>query len=440
MKWKICLLAFLWPYLGVFAQTAKPQTTLEAVQVGDKIPDEAWSLPLSVVNHPAGNRTIALNNYKDKLLILDFWATWCGPCVTSLEKLNTLQAQFKDRLYVLPVTYQESTVVTSFMSKKQWKLPSVTSDSVLSHFFPHVSVPHQVWIMDGSVIAIVGPEYATAANIDEVLKGEKVRMHMKNELLDFDASKPLLINGNGGDGSNLLYQSIITHRINTRSSGASRRPDRVAIYNADLISLYREAFSYRIPYAGRRNRIILHVNDSLRRLILSPEAELVGDFEKDLPLIRWLKKNTYCYSLTFPVNVPPKKMYAIMQNDLNRFFAAYLGVQGRVEKQKVKCLVLIRTASDDLLSTKGGSPLLKTNTGAFRLQNKPFRLLVANLINANWRSPYPIIDATGYEGNIDIELSGPLSDLGQVKKELAMYGLDLVERERWIDMLIISTI
>lgn len=38
---------------------------------------------------------------KGKFVLLDFWATWCGPCRQSIPHLNALQAKFKDHLVVV---------------------------------------------------------------------------------------------------------------------------------------------------------------------------------------------------------------------------------------------------------------------------------------------------------------------------------------------------
>tara|TARA_R110002072_G_scaffold14810_17_gene60655 strand:- start:3256 stop:3903 length:648 start_codon:yes stop_codon:yes gene_type:complete len=49
--------------------------------------------------------TITLADFQGKVLLVNFWATWCAPCVREMPSLNRLQAKFKDRgLEVLTVS------------------------------------------------------------------------------------------------------------------------------------------------------------------------------------------------------------------------------------------------------------------------------------------------------------------------------------------------
>ena len=53
---------------------------------------------------------VKLTNYKDKIVILDFWATWCGPCRRGIPDLVSIQKEYKDDVIVIGISLdQQST-------------------------------------------------------------------------------------------------------------------------------------------------------------------------------------------------------------------------------------------------------------------------------------------------------------------------------------------
>ena len=62
-----------------------------AVEEGDPAPD--FALPSIYADQPA----IALANMPGKTVYVDFWASWCAPCLTSLPLYNELYNKYRDQ-------------------------------------------------------------------------------------------------------------------------------------------------------------------------------------------------------------------------------------------------------------------------------------------------------------------------------------------------------
>jgi len=84
--------------LTIFVRDA---VSLDAAQIGKPAP----GFTLNDVN----GRKVSLSEYKGNLILLNFWATFCGPCKEEMPSLNNLYSAFKkDGLIVLAISTDDS--------------------------------------------------------------------------------------------------------------------------------------------------------------------------------------------------------------------------------------------------------------------------------------------------------------------------------------------
>jgi peroxiredoxin len=61
------------------------------ISIGEPAPD--------VVLKDESGKTVQLSEYKGKVVFLNFWATWCLPCIKEMPEMQTVNAAFKDRKF-----------------------------------------------------------------------------------------------------------------------------------------------------------------------------------------------------------------------------------------------------------------------------------------------------------------------------------------------------
>jgi peroxiredoxin len=86
----------------------------------------------------ANGQTVHLADYKGKVVLLDFWATWCGPCKVEIPWFIEFEQQFKDRGFaVLGVSMDEDgwEVVKPYIQDRQINYRVVLGNEEVSEIY-----------------------------------------------------------------------------------------------------------------------------------------------------------------------------------------------------------------------------------------------------------------------------------------------------------------
>ena len=134
------MLFFLYPF--IFGDRARADTRfmeeLAIVRFEEKIKAQNF-----ILKSLEGNE-VSLEDYRGKIVLLNFWATWCLPCRTEMPSMEKLYNEFKDKDFtILAIDMQEDAdSVKVFREKYKLNFPILLdSDGSVGQFYDVIGIP-----------------------------------------------------------------------------------------------------------------------------------------------------------------------------------------------------------------------------------------------------------------------------------------------------------
>lgn len=150
------------------SETAKTSATSGKATTEERKPAPEFSLK------DADGRTVSLAGYRGKVVLLNFWATWCGPCKAEIPSLVELQAQYGDDLVILGVSVDDPVEkMRPYAAQYKINYPLLVGDGredVQDAFGPLFGVPVSVIIGRDGRIAKKHSGIATKGQIEREIK------------------------------------------------------------------------------------------------------------------------------------------------------------------------------------------------------------------------------------------------------------------------------
>ncbi len=122
---------------------------------------------------PDGQRSVSLSQFKGKPVVLNFWATWCPPCIEEMPSLVRLQKQIGDQVTILAVSEDDDdNAYKQFVKDHNVDLLTVRDTKHNNELYGTFKYPETFVIdRDGKIVRkFIGAQEWTSPEIVDYLK------------------------------------------------------------------------------------------------------------------------------------------------------------------------------------------------------------------------------------------------------------------------------
>jgi uncharacterized protein (TIGR03435 family) len=379
----------------------------QALTVGDKSP----TLDLTNCIIPGSVGTIVgnmpLQSFAGKAIILDFWATWCGPCISSMPKYEGFQKKYNAELQVIGITHEKIKRIERFVRNRPVGFMLVVDTaSALRTYFDYRTIPHVVLIDKlGLIKAITSSENVTEEVIRDLIAGKDLSLPLKKDRLDFNLEEYFNAATDTHEAFN-LQPGVLGVGSMSKVGQDNFEKRRLSIVNLTIDGLYRMAY---------------HVSYFRTVVDLDPKTVEYSDI-----------KNRYCLDVIVPK--AGDDIYAYMQQQLPKHF----DIKARWEKRKMSVMVVRRNQNPMTFEVSSeqsdyyGASSNHINGNGIKIS------ALAEYFESFGIFNMPVVDETNVSGRYNIHLEWQPEKKGDMIDVFRKAGIELVKEEREIDVLVLS--
>src|ERR1051326_7056242 len=336
--------------------------------------------------------------YRGDFVVVDFWATWCGPCLPGLDKIVSLEREFQGRgVRFVTVALDTADRVRRYYRDKGIAVTTFVEGehSPTAESFGVRSVPGAAVIdREGRIVGVTSGENVTAEVLRKMLAGEAIK------LPPFERSNNIL-----WDREEITWQDGVL-------------PDFAVLIKPMAVS--GGGYAYK-PGSN-------HISGDGASLQAMIQAAWRTD-AMHLDLRAKLPEGTYRFAITVP-EVRTAELFPTFQDALRRGF----GVQARWEDQDRDVLVLGHDPGKALPESPSAE-LSQFGRGIITLRKQPAAKLAQIL--PNWMR-IPVVDESGLSGAYDFDLQYLDDGPNVLADSLAKYGLSLTPDRRPVRVLVVE--
>lgn len=352
---------------------------------------------------------LKIDNFKGKFIILDFWATWCEPCLKAMSHLSEIQKKYNDKIKVISISDESEDVIKKFLEKNKFGFSIVHDiNKRTNKLYPHNSLPFIVVITPTKeILGTYFPEQLSMKNIDKIVSGntKEIENNYLTSNNDIFNDKELISYSYLSKGAKNSY-SDMSFEVEQKT----HTPYELSILNMNLLSIYKNLY-----FKFSDNQIINEIKNK--------------EYSNDK-----------LYS--FKVRVSKKEV----ENDFESFFsttAKYLdlnsGLHSQIIKKKIKVKIMKLKEQNSLIKNNSKTNNIKSFISllkkSYKGENIPMNFLVKEL---NTISEIYIKNETNFTDKFNIDFEWRFNDFESLEIALKNKGIYFDDAELEIEHLVIS--
>ena len=341
---------------------------------------------------PEGEKS--LSALKGNVVVLEFWATWCAPCVAEIPHLNQLNDEFRDKqVQFISVTDEGEDVIVPFLKRQEMKSwIGLDADRSAFKAYGVRGIPRTFLIdQKGIIAASLHPAGLSSDMIEKVIAGEKIERPKLPKLKTVESQ-----------GTDSIFKILIAPTDKEGGRSSSKISKGYKQQEAESKTLHQIlSMAYGVPTTR----------------IIGPEALLESRYE-------------------ISVRLPTNQFELLFQQALTA------SLQLRVSNEKKSVEIFVLTAGEDsaeklkpTVMGSGGS-MTRSGRGKIKTMNGEISMLAQSLESVLERI---VEDGTGIEGKYDWEITydkdDPNSVLAALEEQL---GLRVRKEQREIEFLVVN--
>lgn len=377
------------------------------IKAGDDFP----AIPIKdVLINNRLTKQFNLNEVKDrKFYILNFWGTWCSPCIPEMDTLAILQKSNADRIQVIAISDESVSRLQIYLKAKPTPVWIASDTTALFYRLFNLSYVGQSAIIDANhkVVAVVKTHSINQKMLNTLYRGGAITSDADVKQKPVNTADDIF----GVDSTLTTNYTIKSFMIGQQAMGkrylsnGPYKQRRLSYVNTGIAVLYKSAYD------------------------IVSENQVIWEADKK----KWDnyddKSVSYCVDLLVAPN-QKDSLFTTLQQRLN----ATLPVKARIEYRKMPVYVLINKSFSLSLSASTES--------SYGFSGKGYEGEAVTI--ASFAAEYltneldlPVVDETNLTGKYDVKTNMEMRTRENVMKSVDALGLRLDKQERTMKVLIL---